>query len=360
MTASHNANITISLSLDPAPLSRAGFGNVLLLVALATNSLDGERVVTYSKSKDAEDANTAGLISAATLKAVQTAFSQRPKPAKIKVAYADLVGGETYPQALTAVQSVDDDFYGIACDARTDAEIVALASAVEAKPKLLAVQSDEADLLTTGLPAALSSLAGKERTIVCYHTDDAEWMDVGLLANRLVYSPDTRSAPWDAPLKGVNAYSGQITSGQRDAALGNNVNLGLPYGGENFFVDAGVNAAGRAVYEIVTADWFETRLRERVAVEKVRHAARGEKIPISRVGQAKILAIVEALFEEGVAAGHFEANQTSITALTLTQDDLDLGRLRFEGSAQIAGSARLFEFGLNFSRQPVNVEEDAA
>lgn len=359
MSASHVSNISINLSLDPAPLARAGFGNVLLLVALASNSLDGDPVRTYSRVEDAEADQTAGFVSASTLEAVRTALSQRPKPAKFKVASVDLVGGTTYPQALTAVQTVDDDFYGVAIDARTDAEIVAMSQAVEAKSKLFACQSDEAELLTAGLPAALSDLGTRERTLICYHSADAEWMDVGLLANRLVYSPDTRSAPWDAPLKGVAAYSGSITTGQRDAAQANHVNLGLPYGGEPFFVDAGVNAVGRAVHEIVTADWFETRLRERVAVEKVRHSARGDKIQVSRVGQAKILAIVEGLFEEGVAAGHFLAGQTVVEAIPISSDDLDLGRLRFEGRAQVAGSARLFEFNLNFTRQPV-VEEDAA
>ena len=360
MSASHVRNITINLALDPAQLARAGFGNVLLLVALAANSLDGDRVRTYAKVKDAEDDNLAGFISSATLKGIQTGLSQRPKPAKVKVAYVDLANSETYPQALTVVQGVDDDFYGVSIDARTDAEIVAMSAAVEAKVKLLAVQSDSADLLTSGLPAALSTLAGKERTLICYHSDDDEWMDFALLANRLVYNPDTKSAPWDAPLKGVAGYSGSLTDGQRDFAIANNVNTGLPYGGENFYVDPGVNAAGRAVHEIVTGDWFETRLRERIAVLKVAHSARGEKIPISRVGQAKILAEVEGLLAEGVTAGHFEAGQTRVDGVLINGDDRDGARLRFEGAAQIQGSARLFEFGLNFSRQPVIEEEDAA
>ena len=91
---SHKAYNTINVYLATLARGAAGFSTVLLIVPLATNSLNGLRVVEYTTLALATAAQTAGYISAATLVAITTAFAQRPSITSIKVGYADLVGGE--------------------------------------------------------------------------------------------------------------------------------------------------------------------------------------------------------------------------------------------------------------------------
>lgn len=358
MSATHELNLTFNLSLDPAPTQQAGFGTQLHLVDQAAgNTLDGDRWREYADLTEVQTDVTAGFLTAAALAKATAVFSQRPKPAAIRFGRVDTGGAETYADALAACIADDDGFYGVSADSRADADILALATPVEALEKILCVQSDDATWLTSGLPAGLTALAGKERSIVCYHDEDAEPMAEGYLSNRLVFNPDTQSAPWDAaPVKGVSAYTAALTTTQRTLAIGNNANVGLPYDGENFVVDPGVNCAGRQIHEILTADWYIARVRALVATEKVKHSGRGEKIGVTKTGQSKIASLLAQQLAIGVAAGHFVRGQTEVLPQTITSTDLSSGKLRFKVRGQLVSSARLFEFDINFSRDPITEE----
>ena len=358
-TTTHEPNISVTIFLDPSPQQEAGFGTVMLLVAQATNSLNGARTATYATFEEAQTANTAGFISAATLAAAEAAFSQRPKPDEFKVGRVDLVGGETYVTGLTAVINADEDFYGLAISPRTDAEIVAVSDAVEALSKkiLFAFQSDDTSWKNAGVPAGLSTImgaTGNEKTVAVYHDTDTEWNDVGYLVNRLVYDPDDISVPWHGhQVRGIDAIATVPSASERIFVIDNDANLGLPYGGGDFVMDPGVNATGRAIDEILTSDWFAVRLVERTAALVLEHGDRGEKIVIDKTGQRKILALIEGLLDQGVAAGHFVAGQTEAIAEAITSTDLDAREMRFTIRAQFAVSARLFEFNAYFSRDPI-------
>lgn len=355
-TTDHTPNIVVNVTLDPSPQQEAGFGTVLLLVAQATNSLNGVRGVTLTSYEDAVTLNTGGYISAGTLAACAAAFAQRPKPAEFKLARVDIVGGEDYAEGLTAAIAFDSDFYGVCIASRAQADMVLVSDLVEASSKkmLFALQDDDASWLNSGIPAGLSTIDGAERTVACYHTTDAQWMDVANLCNRLVYDPDDQSAPWHGhPLRGVDAYSTAPTAAERLLALTNNANLGLPYGGETFVIDKGTNLNSRPIDEIVTSDWFSTRLVEQTAVLVVQHSSRGEKIVVDKTGQNKVLALIEGLLAQGVDAGHFVAGQTEAVAESITSSDLTNREMRFTIRAQLAVSGRLFTFNAYFSRDPI-------
>lgn len=361
MTTKHLPNITVNVVLAPLPGAEAGFSTVLLMVPQATNSLNGERVEEYISFADMETAQTAGYISAATLEAGRAAFAQRDgrgrRITSFKLGRVDLAGGETYATGLTAIIAADDDFYGLAISPRTDTEMALVSVTVEAlttKNLLFAMQGDDASWLDAGVPAGLSTTEDNERTIGCYHDTDSEWMDVAYLCNRLIYDPDVQSAGWVyAPLRGIDAYATEPTAAQRVLALANEANLGLPLGGSDFVIDKGTNMASRPIEEIVTADWFSTRLRERTAALAVAHAARGERVIMDTSGQLKILTVIEALLQQGVGAGHFIAGQTEAVAEAITSDDLTARELRFTVRAQDATTGRLFTFDCNFSREPI-------
>jgi len=353
MANNHLDNIVINITLDPAPLQRAGFGIPLLIVDGTTSSLGGDRVRAYTDVTGAAADVTAGELSAAALAAITAAFSQRTPPATVKVGKKD--GGDAYDVALGEILAVDTDFYGVAIESRIAGDQIPVSTAVEASNRIFVFQSSDADWLTASLPAAYTTIAGRERTGYVYHDTDAVWSDFAWLANRLVFDPDNQSAPWDAGVQGVAALATAPTATEKINLDANFANHGLPYGAETFFIDAGVNAAGRPLHEIVTADWFDARLREAIAALKTAASARGDKIVIGPSGQGSILGEINALFDQGSRAtvGHFVAGQTRATAETITQADIDAQRLRFSGAAQLASSARAFEFNFNFSRTPI-------
>lgn len=348
---SHLDNITISITLAATPAQAAGFGNVLILVDEASNSLNGNRVVTYTNATDAASDQAAGYITSGVLKAVQTAFAQRPAPARVKLGYVDTSGGETYAQGYAAVKLVDTDFYGVCLDSRTAAVIAAVAAAVEADRRLLVAQSADADWLTTGgVPSGFTGIDGNERTAIVYHDTATEWADVAWACNRLAFDPDSQSAAWDCPVKGVADYATDLTQAQADFADTNNANnkgTAGTYGGEVFYIDPGKSLAGRPIADLISADWLETRLEEALANLKVTRALAGEKIPITKAGQREVMAELEALFKQGVDAGHFVEGQTEVTPQAITSTDISLQRLRFTARAQLVSSMRIVTFTIN-------------
>jgi len=351
---SHLDNISITVTLAALPVQAAGFGIVMLLVDQADgNTLDGDRVRTYTNATDAATDQAAAFISATVLVAIQTAFSQVPAPSTVKVGRIDTGGAETYATGYTAIKVEDDDFYGVVVDKRAAAEQLLVSAAVEAEGRLLFIQSDDADWLTTGLPAAYSDLSGRERTSVVYHDAATAWADMAMACRWLAFDPDEISAVAEGALKSVVAYTTAPTAAQKTFLDANYVNNGLPYGGDTFYIDAGVNISGRPLYEMLSADWFATRLQERIAALRTAKSARGEKIPVGIEGQALILSEMDGLAAVGVTAGHFTAGETRSVALDVTQADRDAGELRFTFEAEVEANTRLFSFSIYFSRAPL-------
>ena len=370
MANSHLDNITINIFLDPAPGPVRGFSNVLLLVDEAGgNGLPGGvRFVTYSSAAEAVVDQTAGDISAATLLAVQTAFSQTPAPTKFLVGRVDTVGLETYIIGLDACVAAGALFYGVVADLRDAADEAAqelLAEHVEAglaQTGLICLAVNNATWLTAAPPTAplgtMEDIVDNLRTAVLWHDDLLEWQDVAWMTNRLAADPDAFSAPWDAEIQAVGANTAVLTTAEQDFLHnetngGNFANVGLPYGPATYFVDPGVNMENRPIYELITRDWFEARLEERVAALKVSESSRFQKITIDDRGQAKVLSIIEALLvqAQGGTSPHLIAGKA--TADAITQADLDAQRMRFTVQGQIAVSARLFTFNVYFSRTPL-------
>lgn len=336
------STLIITIVLGASPPSRQGFGTALLLVDKATNTLNSGRVMSFASFAEAQAAQTAGYISATTLDFLQAAFSQQPTPAVVKVGNQNTAGAETIGAAITAIRAADDDWYGLAIYSRADADIVAAANQVEADgAKFFVGQSDDSSWLDSGIPAGLSTLSGKERTAIIYHSSDAEPADFAWLVSRLVWDPDAKSAPWEGQIRDVASITA-ITSAQRDFIVTNKANVGLPFSSANVYVSPGQNMNARAIYEILSADWLKARITEDISFEKLKHTSRGEKIIVDSTGQAKILGILRVWLQRGEQVGHFVTGQTRATGESITSADILARRLRFKVEAQIAADARLF------------------
>lgn len=309
----HQAYNTVNVYLSTLARGQAGFSTVLLVVPLATNSLNGARVVEYTTLAAAQAAQTATYISAATLVAITTAFAQVPAITSIKVGYADLVGGETYATGLAACIAYDPAFYGVCIFVRTTTEIAAVAAYVEtaAKKMLFAFQSADSSWLT-GTPASgFDPMAAYERTFGVYHATATEWADVAYLCNRLTFDPDVQSAPWRF-FEALDVAQTTITEAQRLLATPD-INVMAEWSTFDSSPAPGWNMNGRPIEEVLTADWLATRLDEEIQRIVGTMANAGRKIGINVAGQAIIQAGLEKWLAAGVAAGHFEEGQVAIT-----------------------------------------------
>lgn len=116
MTAqyTHNADINVQFVLQAQSVTHASFGYVMLIVPLTTNSLNGDRTMTFGSYKDAQAAQTAGYISTLTLAACAVGFSQIRVPTKIKVGYqndnASVPGVKAFHAGTGAVDTVYEAF----------------------------------------------------------------------------------------------------------------------------------------------------------------------------------------------------------------------------------------------------------
>jgi hypothetical protein len=348
--ADHSSSIIVNIFLDASPPTRTGFSTPLFIVDQVTNSLNGAKLTSYDSASAAATAQGAGYISATTLAFLQAGFSQQPTPRRIKVAKRNTAASETYAALLAATDLIDTDWYGVAQYSRADVDIVALATEIETRKKVYVAQSGDASWLDAGLPAGLTTLAGKERTAVLYHDTAAQPGDLAWLASRLVFDADNQSTPWDGEAKAVAALATTLTGAQIDAIIANKGNVGARYGAVPFWVDPGQSMNGRALYEIMSGDWFEARVREDIMKLKADHSAHGRKLLVNADGQGKILGLLNARLEQGVGAEHFEQGQYRATAEDITDSDKLARKLRFKVESQVAISAIRFEFNVHLQQ----------
>jgi len=350
MVTTHDPNVTVAVTLDSPPAAGPEFQVPLLAVPLATNSLDGDRVRSYAESADVTDDETAGFISATTAAQLSAALSQsnRPRPPIVKAGYVDLVGGETYATALALIRAADPGFYGYAIQEHTDGAIAeAVGVAIEAEGEALFMfQSDSADWLTSGVPAAYADLVDLERCAGVYHDVTTAALDFAALGAGL-QDPDSFSAPWTMNVGGVAAYTTPLTTGQRLLAIANDINVFGEFGESSTWLDAGVNMAGRTLRVNIMKDWLRARLRERTYSYIITKSNQLQAVGVTPGHQVDVGGILKQLIEEGSAKGHFVRGEVTYPANTAT--DLILRRVRVQGSIDYLVDGRIVSFTVDLT-----------
>jgi len=356
--ASHDDRIDITINLATLSTGAQGFYPLLL----GTNiTLDGDRVRSYSTVSAAVTDFDAGFLDAWVLAAIREILGQPTRPDVVRVGRHDLAGGETIAQALDACQAVTTDFYLIMLESRTPADHVSLDGWIQAEETdgntyLGLVQDDSADWLTAGVPAAYSTVEDSERLAVVYYGTDAAPRAEGWGGNRIGWDPDEVSVPWNAPVREVSyAFTATaITQAQKEFLRGNNANVLLPLGTKHpAYADPGLVLSSRPIDQIITADWFQVRLREALADLLGDLGAAGQKLGLNADGQNRIAGTFNAVALRGVTAGHFEAGQVLITPEAITTADRTAGRMRFTSGAQVVVGARAVEITVNVGTEAV-------
>jgi len=340
----------------PRPATRQGFPHVHLVDGI---SLDGDVFRTYdSASADAiDDDLDDGYVNAHTVKAVKAAWANGAK--QLHIGRVDTGGAQTYAQARAAVVAAGLKGYFWTTDTRVDATVSGFGVDNEARRSLYIAQNASADLLTTGWPAALSTIQNFERTAICYHDIATEVYDVALTAAAGGPNPDNFSPQWMQDLKSVLSYTTSLSDTQANFAKANYANLMQPFENQtDFFSAFGLNCAGRPIYEIVTEDWLVQRVREDVAARMIYMLTTlKRKFPLDDEGQGIIQGIIASRFEQGEGT-HFKSGQIYFEPIALTQQQIDDGVLRaFQAFITLLSGTRTVQIPIAFTRTDVIMED---
>lgn len=359
--STHDDLIDITITLSSPQAGTATLTTILILQDDVTPG--GGRFAEYASPTEVAADVTLGNLDATSQKIADVMFGQANPPEKILFGEVDLLGSaETAADGLDAVIAEGADFYGVLYQSRDTARQAALGVNIEAKADsgiylLLGLQDDDADWLTTGIPAAFTTIEDFERTVMYYHDDNgddavSDRLDAAAFADRLSWDPDVTSAGWNAPVLEVDALDTAVTETQKGFLRSNNANVALPFGTRtDTYVDKGQNLNGRPVDHIVSADWMRTRTAEAVADLITSVAERGTKITVDAQGQALVGGEIEKVFQQGVDAGHFLAY--TLTPETITTADILAQRVRFTGEAQLATGVRAVTISLFFDTDPI-------
>lgn len=177
----------------------------------------------------------------------------------------DLTADPGLAADLTAINLADPDWYGLALDSNSKAEVLAAAAWVEANSKLFVAQCGDADVLdgasTTDAIASLKSSA-YGRTVPFWHPSiAAQWLAIGVCAQRFTAQPG--SDTWAYKTAAGVAVGRTLTATERTNVTAKNATIYETNAGVN--VTVGGKVAGGEWADVVRGlDWLRARLRERV------------------------------------------------------------------------------------------------
>ncbi|MBC3540658.1 DUF3383 family protein [Rufibacter sediminis] len=304
--------VNVQITRETNTVDRESFGIPLFAVTAlsATN-----RVTAYS-SMDGVAADYAPTTTA--YKMALAAFSQEIRPRRIKIGLK--TAEETWTQALQAMVNYDNDWYGLATESIDAADIVEIATFVEARTKLYIARSSDADIRTTDDDDVASDLqlAEHDRTAILSHSLAAsQYADAAWLGNCLVRDPGSQT--WK--FKTLNTITPDaLTATAKDNALGKSANVYERVAGVNITQD-GTVASGEYIDIMRGIDWLTARIKERIFTRMVN----SPKIPYTNAGIAVIETAVREQLDIAVAQGLIapEPPYTVTVPDVLDTDDID-------------------------------------
>ena len=165
---------------------------------------------------------------------------------------------------LAAILLADADWYGLALDSNSEAEIEAAAVWVEANRKIMVAQTADSACMDSGSTtdvAADLKAAGYTRTALHFApTIGTNWLAAGVLAERLPADPGTDTWTYKTPAA-VSVYT--LTDTQKANLLAKNCNTFTTVGGLNL-TEKGVSSSGEFMDVTRFVDWLRARLQERL------------------------------------------------------------------------------------------------
>lgn len=216
---------------------------------------------------------------------------------------ANIPSAETVAVALSACESENPEFYGVALLNPLEADVLSLLSWCQPRRKLPMGLSTDADVITS----ATDDVCSEAKTLAydggIFWTDSFwEFPNVGLLGNRLSINVDEGSTVFNnLHLKGYTPSD--IDGGERaflelKNAFFADLAAGITVTGEDCKA-----SSGEWMDVLLGIDWMTTRLEEEAFRAKVEAVKAGGKIPFTNAGRGIFTSILRARFQAGLRTG---------------------------------------------------------
>lgn len=324
--------VNVSLSRNDNFPTRRGFGTQLILTHSAVaGKVDATNLTKlYASLAEVEvDYATGTSVYAAAL----SAFSQNPRPIRLKVGYIPApVGADDAAKKAAFISSLDDvngydqAWYMVTIteEMRDQPYLDGLVEWIEAQNKVAMIDSND-PLMESAADATNIAARHKgtvERSAVFYHDDADEYLAAsmaGYMSTRnfddadSAYTLKFKKAPGVQALnKGsavVTAVTGFVEGIGQSEAQGHCANTLIDIGEQNFLVEGSVLTQNVFLDEIHATDWIIARTEEEALALFLNNA----RIPFTDQGMQQIASVVRNVMAVAVRAGIVAKDQNTET-----------------------------------------------
>lgn len=298
--------INVQITRETKTPTQKGFGT-LLIVGESNRFAGAERVRSYTSIE--------GVIADFTIgdpeiDLAQAAFGQEIKPEKIKIGTLKVADSGSYPVALSAIVDSDDDFYGIAIQSETEANINAVAAWTEARIKLFFALTRDAGVLAGTAGNVMDDLntAGYDRTAPFYSGAASTMkLQAAIAGGQLPKQPGSITYKFKSA-KGVSFD--KLTATQIQNIENEKGNYYTEVAGVSI-LQQGTVSSGEFIDIIIGADWLTARLQETIYQQLVNL----DKVPFTNQGIALIENLMRQVLQQAV-------NVQFLSSFTITVPDV--------------------------------------
>lgn len=238
---------------------------------------------------------------------------------------------------LTAIATANNDWYGLAIESQSKAEILAAATYCNTNKKLLSVDSSDTACTGSGSSDVMSVLKADlyEHTTSLYNGQDTlQYSGAAMMGNRFPFAPGSDTWAFKG-LKGV--LPDTLSATQYSNVKGKNGNVYTTVGGIPV-TQFGRSADGEFIDTIRGIDWLQSIIQTRLFAA----LAANPKIPFTDSGIGVIIGIILGCLNDGVRVGLLVAGTQICTAPkaasvdTTDKSNRNLPNVQF--SAELAGA----------------------
>lgn len=289
--------VDVQILRQTASITRVGFGTLAFIYD--TTTVPSARILTFG-SADEVDVST--NLTATAKAALTAAFAGQLVPVRVKAIYrltgqTDPAYNETYLEALSEAQAVDEDWYAVAIQSRLDDDIMAVASWVESRKKIFIAATADVTILdpvaTTDIASRLLT-ANYSRTALIYSAQAATtWPDTTWAGGQLPNDPGSVTWAFKAlpGIPGSVFTSAQISALEAKRATRLETILGL-----SRTIGGYTSEPGAFVDIIRGIDWLAQTMAEDIFVL----LAQSPKVPYTNEGIAMIETVVRSRLQIAV------------------------------------------------------------
>lgn len=203
---------------------------------------------------------------------------------------------ETWVEALEEAEAENNDWYALTAETHVDADILALAGAIEARRRIYGTSTQASAVPTTATNDIASQLfdLNYDRTFLVYlPTADTQFPECVWIGSQLPEVPGSND--WDLK-QGSGITVSSLSETQKTNLRNKSTNFYIRKAGVEVFQDGNM-ISGSPIDEVIFIDWVVARLEESVFFRMVN----SKKIPFTRTGATIIESDIRGVLSQGVA-----------------------------------------------------------